>query len=67
MCTPPNTSYFGRVDDPSGIKTAGVEIARKESAAQKCKGGNCEKQKQWHNVAGGGIVAQASMDSQKNT
>jgi len=44
-----------------------VDIARKESVAQKCKGGSCEKRKQWHSVAGGGIVAQASMDSQKNT
>ena len=29
----------------------GVEIAREESVAQKCRGAKCEKWKQWHNVA----------------
>ena len=33
-------------------KKAGEEIARKESAAQKCRSGNCEKWKLRHNVAG---------------
>ena len=33
---------------------AGMETARIESAAQKCKGGNCEKRKQRYKVAGGG-------------
>jgi len=31
-----------------------VEIARKETTAPKCKGGNCEKRKLWHSIAGGG-------------
>jgi len=31
-----------------------VEIARKETTAPKCRAGNCEKRKLWHNVAGGG-------------
>jgi len=35
-------------------QNAGVETARIESAAQKYRGGNCEKWKQWHKVAGGG-------------
>ena len=35
-------------------QNAGAEIARKETAAPKCRGGNCEKRKLWHNVVGGG-------------
>ena len=32
-----------------------TENARHETTAQsKCRGGNCEKRKLWHNVAGGG-------------
>jgi len=29
-----------------------VNIARNESAAQKCRSVNCGKRKQWHNIAG---------------
>ena len=38
---------------------------RKESAAPKCRGGNCEKWKLWHNVVGVENAAQDSMDSQR--
>jgi len=34
-------------------KNAVVEIARKETKAPKCRGGNCEKRKLWHIVAAG--------------
>ena len=47
-------------------KTAGEEIARNESAAQKCRSGNCEKWKLRYNVTGVENAAQAAMHSQKN-
>ena len=42
-----------------------MEIARKETMAPKCRGGNCEKRKQRHNVAGAENAAQAYVDSQR--
>ena len=42
------------------------KLREMETAAPKCSGGNCEKWKLRHNVAGVENAVQAAMDSQKN-
>ena len=48
----------------SGTKMQGWKLRDMESAAQKCRGGNCETWNQRHKNAGVEIAAQASMESQ---
>jgi len=61
---------FARGKIPLGARDPNNRLKMRDMKqwhSQKGRGGNCDKRKLWHNTAGGGNAAQASMDSQKNT